>query len=57
MRVPAPGGDGEAVVFVPLQVCRIVFVDHGHAAALDGVIHGGAGVAVQARLLSGLEHL
>lgn len=57
MRVPAPGGDGEAVVFVPLHVYLLILVDQGDAAALDSVIHGGAGVAMKARFLSGLEHL
>lgn len=57
VRVPAPGWHGVAVVVVPLEFHGIGLVDQGDAAALDAVVHGGAGVAVEAGFLSGLEQL
>jgi hypothetical protein len=55
--VPAPGGETETVVFVPLHFHGIIFIDDGRAAALHGVVEDRAGVAVKAGLLPGLKHL
>ena len=57
MSVPAPGGDCEAVVVVPLEFYCVGFVDDGDPLALHGVVHCGAGMAVEGGLLSRLEHL
>lgn len=57
MRVPAPRGQAEAIMFIPLHLLDVGLSDHGYAATLNRVIQHGTRVPMKSCFLPWVQQI